>query len=664
MSLPEKLAIFLVIIFVAVIGYFLIAMLMSDKVVEPTNIPSPDIEEKNGEKPALIESDIIDDDGISDNGEDGNVREEIKPVRESIDGLRWGVAAGRPVDEKGIPIEGVAVMLYRGGHPFLTHIPAQEKLDIEDLTDKSGAFELVGIESGEEYMIVALHPEYADTSVSPVKVTSGKRVELADIVMGHGMLVGGTVKNHMETPVSGALVRISDPIRSAFIDEEERKPWKQVFTDDNGAYSFENVSFKTMEITASAEGFATQRKTNNVQLDQRDASIVDFILGPGTSVSGRVLDTTGVPMEGVKVEATMVRNKKFSSTAVDFTGQDGSFSLDGLYEGVYLVRASIAGFSDCVKQAVESGTTDLVLQLKPRGGISGVVRDYDSNRPVTEFRIRAMNSIKGRPPRPAGAHESYKSKDGSYRLSDLEPGHYSFVVSSDGYADTSSDEVTVVRDYVIPNVDIYMNHGGELSGRVVSAKGEPIKGVKVCLNENNYQDNPLFKLFDSMAGSGGKGKKKRAITGEDGKFHMDLLIPGVYQVAFSHDEYSDKAINDIEVVLGKGATPSMGDVFMTQGARVHGTLYDASGKPVPGTKVVITTTGKSGFMDQTNTDKSGNYSFGHMRPGEYMLSVQVSRLGGKQIKNIFKQLIIAKNSRVTVYLEEGKDIKTDMHISE
>jgi len=118
MSLPEKLAIFLVIIFVAVIGYFLIAMLMSDKVVEPTNIPSPDIEEKNGEKPALIESDIIDDDGISDNGEDGNVREEIKPVRESIDGLRWGVAAGRTVDEKGIPIEGVAVMLYRGGILF------------------------------------------------------------------------------------------------------------------------------------------------------------------------------------------------------------------------------------------------------------------------------------------------------------------------------------------------------------------------------------------------------------------------------------------------------------------------------------------------------------------------------------------------------------------
>jgi protocatechuate 3,4-dioxygenase beta subunit len=205
-----------------------------------------------------------------------------------------------------------------------------------------------------------------------------------------------------------------------------------------------------------------------------------------------------------------------------------------------------------------------------------------------------------------------------------------------------------------------MNKGGEISGKVTDQSGNPIKGVKVTLNDDNFEDNPLFQIFSAMAGPKGKTKKMSVLTGEDGGFTLDLIAPGTYQVAFSHKDHSDKALNDTEVFQGQ--VTSTGKVTLMKGAKVYGTVYDASGEVVPGATVSIARTKNSSFMRQTGTDKKGKFSFSHLLPGEYQLTIQVSRLKGKSIDNIFNKLIIADKSKVIVYLEEGKEQQADIRL--
>jgi hypothetical protein len=240
---------------------------------------------------------------------------------------------------------------------------------------------------------------------------------------------------------------------------------------------------------------------------------------------------------------------------------------------------------------------------------------------------------------------------------------YSFTVSAKGYANCTSDEVAVVRDFVIDNVDIYMNRGGELTGTVVNPSGDAQPGVRVTLNDNKFVDNPFFQLFSSMAGPDAQ-KKKSVITDRAGKFHMKLIVPGVYQVAFTHPDYKLTALNDVQVFKGAGATPDLGKIRLSQGAKVSGRVLDAGGEPIQGATVNLASTDtQKPYMEQTSTDKNGQYVISHIIPGEYKISVQIRQLKGKTV-NIFTTLMISQNTTQVVYLEEGKDEVVDLRLTE
>lgn len=660
MSTPEKIGILLVILFVLVVGVLAFQLIQTESDKEPSELDFTEIDE-NGEDV----KEVLDTTGGLETA--STDREVIMPDsersarREKLEGTSFGMIFGRVVEESGKPVEGAVIGALKAGSSILPHLQAQERLDVADVTDDRGHYELVGVEWTGRVIITAFHDDYAETSAKPVKIERGIRLEMPDIVMGHGTLVRGTVKDQFGNPISGAKAEIADPIRLTFQDEEERKSWKQVLTNDAGIYRFDNVAFKTFEVTVSAEGYTTQRKQNNVHFDNKQERVIDFSLTPGTFISGTCQDGQNMPLEGVKVEATQVQNKDFISMGVAFSQADGSFFIENLAEGKYVVRAAKEGYSEDVKQHIPGGRSDLNLVLKTRGGVSGTVRDWKTQEPIRKFKITTMMSRGGtRPPKRQKINESFNDKEGFYSITDLDPGTYTFQVSADGYANTTSDEVTVVRDYTINNVDIYMNRGGEISGSLVNKSGQPLKNVKVTLNENNFQDNPFYQVFAALGGPKGREKKKNTFTNGQGKFQMDLIVPGTYQVAFEHEDYTGKAINDVEVLMGQNT--ALGQIMLTEGAKVYGTVYTAARKPIPGATVVITQS--SAFMRQATTNKDGVYVFGHLQPGEYDITIQVDRVMGKSFGDIFNMLRIARDSKITVYVEEGREEKADIHLVE
>lgn len=67
-----------------------------------------------------------------------------------------------------------------------------------------------------------------------------------------------------------------------------------------------------------------------------------FVLFLAAVISGRVVDTTGAPASGVHVTA---RNAALMQAASAVSGPDGRFSLSGLNEGTYILRAERVGFA-------------------------------------------------------------------------------------------------------------------------------------------------------------------------------------------------------------------------------------------------------------------------------------------------------------------------------
>jgi len=94
------------------------------------------------------------------------------------------------------------------------------------------------------------------------------------------------------------------------------------------------------------------------------------------TISGKVVDSTGKPIEGVMISAFYAeladpQNKKShkrKSVSV-FSQADGSFSIDGLfYKKYYKVRARLMGQLDEVKRNVEVGESGLSFTMKPATG--------------------------------------------------------------------------------------------------------------------------------------------------------------------------------------------------------------------------------------------------------------------------------------------------------
>jgi len=245
---------------------------------------------------------------------------------------------GRTVDEKGRPISGASLALIQGNNPLFPHLPAQTKLEMEGTSDQEGHFELVDVKGGQDLTLVATHRNFAETTFGPLRIRSGTRVELPDIVMGSGTLLKGLVTDVYDHPIAGALIQVHDPVKMAFQIEKEREPWKQMLTDAAGTYCFENVSFKSFEVTASAEGFATQKISGNVQFESVREKTISFQLTEGTFVAGYVVDEQGRSIESARVEAILVRNQNFSSTGTMLSEGNGFFSVEGLAKGTYTLR--------------------------------------------------------------------------------------------------------------------------------------------------------------------------------------------------------------------------------------------------------------------------------------------------------------------------------------
>ncbi len=322
------------------------------------------------------------------------------------------------------------------------------------------------------------------------------------------------VTNHLGEPVANADIRASPEDRSretAFGD-----------TDAGGrATLWVATGPATIEV-----GHPELLNVSREVVLEPGANELDVQLGPGGEINGVIRSVDGTPIHGVTVEASeeppdvggdnerALRLRRLNRilrppirTVSDF---GGNFRVAGLDRGRYHLVARLSGYTEAESPGVieiDGQSIDgIELVLEPGASIRGSVTGLDS-ADLASAEVQAWKGALFRNVKPG--------IDGNFELSALSPGTWQ-VSATAGDRRSSLQELNLEPGGPGASVELQFEPGFRLSGQVRFA-GEPATGGFV---------NALLQ---------GQEQRRRTRTDHQGRFEMEGLAAGTYELRFRHN---------------------------------------------------------------------------------------------------------------------------------
>jgi protocatechuate 3,4-dioxygenase beta subunit len=205
--------------------------------------------------------------------------------------------------------------------------------------------------------------------------------------------------------------------------------------------------------------------------------------------------------------------------------------------------------------------------------VFGVVRDAQG-APIPGAKAGAWPAGKRRAmPEPEAQAEA--REDGSFEISGLTSGKKEIVARADGYR--RSDPVFVeVAPGAAPHVEIRLEKGVFVAGRVTGPEKKPLAGIRVTAAPR-WGGGP----FGGRGGADGG----EATTGEDGRYRVEGLAGRNFRVTAEAPEGSGLAAATAEA----RANEENCDLELKAGASIEGAVVSAGTKePIPGAGIVAT----------------------------------------------------------------------------
>lgn len=567
-------------------------------------------------------------------------------------GAPLGRLEGVCVDGSSRPVAGVRVRITHGS-PIanMTLSSVRDFLDTEATSGANGQFVLEQVPAGKNYMLVGEHDDFAPSTAQGQTVRPDETTQGVQLVLRPGATMGGSVTTVAESPIPEARVEIYDTVADARLPPDERLPYMIVFTDRSGRFEFKHIAMSSVKVRVVASGYETQTLmiSSALKAGPEDQELA-FRLADGREAGARVVDTSGRPVTGARVEANALK-RDYQGNAVGFSDTSGYLLLEGLSaENPYQVRCTAKGFSDKTVPSWNVNDSELLFELERRLSVEGWVRNGNSD-PVTSFELALMRAVPGRDPALMNKVVAFKDSQGHFVFDDLEPGSYAFEARAPGFAPTRSEVVELIRDVLPPQVQISLLRGGTLAGLVLDGNLQPLKGALVKVNENNFVDTPLLKIFESMSPSGERVVQMR--TNAKGRFEFKNITPGIYQLSVKHHIAAPYVLNDVIVVDDDAGTNAELEVVMPAPAVVAGLALDANRRPLPFIRVQLSM--KNGYVESVTTDDTGTFRFDNLTGGTYTLTLYPDSKDDQPINPLLK-LVYAQKSMKEVRLLDGQEL--------
>jgi protocatechuate 3,4-dioxygenase beta subunit len=428
----------------------------------------------------------------------------------------------------------------------------EEASRVETRTDARGRFRLDGI-GGSAATVTARAPGFGVASKTDVR--SGEAVEL---FLFPGATLSGTVRDDGGRPVRGAVVRAQGDFRHS------TSPTAR--TDARGAFVLAGIEPGEYVVVgregSRAPGIAA------VVVEPRSEAAVDLVLSDGGFATGRIVDPDGRRLAG-RVRAEVFDGHGLPSSASDLMSAearaDGTFALGPLPVGALGLAVSAPGRERVRVEATvpaRGSTADIGDVVLDTGlVVRGRVTDREGTG-IPGAAVRAMRRSGG-----PSRGEAESADDGAFVVGGLETGRYEVAAAEPGYA-----SARVAADAGGDPVELVLESGGTIAGRVVDAEGQPE-------GEADVQAQPA-DASDAHGWGSGYG---RADEGE-GAFALRDLAAGTYVLVARAAGRGGATLRGVRVVAGR--TTDVGTITLARGGVVRGTVVDADGEGVPGATVM------------------------------------------------------------------------------
>lgn len=341
-----------------------------------------------------------------------------------------------------------------------------------------------------------------------------------------------------------------------------------VRTDEAGAF-VAKLNAGSYALRLRAPGYAEATETIEIAGDLT----IDLVLHPASSIHGTVVHADGAPAAGARV--SVGRRRAEPSTL--FTGDDGSFSVEGLPAGEFDVRAATAteaGGVEEVRLPPASARTVRIV-LAPAATLSGTVRGPD-NAPVAGAKVTLLRGDVT-----AGDPETTTARDGTYRFLALRPGILGVEGCAPGFGCTESAKFFVGNEAL--TVDVKLEPEATLRLHVVDREGHPVAGAEA----KDFEDD-VTCTSDATGDCVLRGFRPRSIS-------LEVTHP---TAGFEH----------VEVVLGRGVTKR--EVKLRAAVTLRGVVRWDDGSAAAGVHVTasdrVARTGPDGRWELANVPSFGS----------------------------------------------------------
>lgn len=327
------------------------------------------------------------------------------------------------------------------------------------------------------------------------------------------------------------------------------------------------------------------------------------------SISGQVIDADAQPVGNAEVNVA-------GKAIVTSSDERGRFSLPGLSAGAYNLEVFKTGQGSAYAKDVQAAATDVVITLEPAGRIRGHIYDKATGQTIAGADVRLIQQSTNRV-----EAQTTSADDGSYSFVGIKP-TWVYVVRGwyEDLASTDSEPVAARGVEDVSGIDVSLDRGHTVYGKVVDSAGNPIANANVMLSQ--------------IAEPTGRDPHLTGNTRHDGAFSIEHVAMGTYwpnvNLAGTDGLYvgtdftmpADADLHDLIVVAD-----------IAEDGFVSGLVTNADGKPIPGVNIDYFA-GK--IAGSAHTSEDGAYRITGLGQAEMViLEVKAHRVGyGREQRSV------------------------------
>lgn len=369
--------------------------------------------------------------GVFENGAPGEVKQGLKAVDgETLvvdfdSGAEGTGTLTGTVRVSGAPAQGAMVRVQD---------PSSSGAEVSTTTDAAGAFTLEGVPLGNARVYVETLD--GNSLVRFVEVDAESRTGRLDVSLGTSR-VRGRVLGSNGQPVAGAWVTVE--ITSTGAGDVWSRTKAQKTTTTEGTWEARGLEAGTYVLRVNGGEHAQHLGEPWTLAEGESRDLGDVRLLAGASLSGRVTNDQGAPVEDATVSLQDAQGRPVFNFSLSTTGSDGRYTVHGLLPGTYTVRFEARGLSPDERPATVTAAGGTVDGVLTRGGALSVLAEDAAGRPVAGGRVVLTNARGETVQRTLSLVNLFDGEgrttdaEGRVTVSDLAAGAYRVSVQKDGY---------------------------------------------------------------------------------------------------------------------------------------------------------------------------------------------------------------------------------------